>query len=907
MSMPEPPQNIEAEQAVLGSILLNRDAIIAVAAWLRPDYFYLQRHSQIYAAMLACYNRRVPPDTRTVADELRRNNQLDLIGGIVYLGQIIDSVPTSYHVEYYARIVERTALLRKLIEAGSRIAALGYDESQDLEVTLDRAESALFEVSQRRSTQDFVPISQVIEAYYEQINYLQEHRGDVVGVPTAFRDLDQITGGLQRSDLIILAARPSVGKCLAWWSLIDDPVTGERLTIEQWVRQRRRTVWGMDATGTLRRMPIGEWVDSGEQPCMRVRTRSGRVVDVTPQHPFLTPAGWIPLRHLRAGDRIGVPRRLDCRGDDAAVTPELARLAGYILVGGHIDAGMLRFAAMSRVAAQDLRRIIGRCFPAPAAVGASAERRPATIDRDPVLVWWLTLADPHQPISRRIPPQVWRWPAAALVELLRAVVRLTRRRNSPEDAVRLHLSIEGAGLATDVHHLCVRLGIAAALRCIAGDTWLVDLIDPFMADTVGRSHASSNHANHTPLLRDITYDTILSLEYIGVHRVYDLCVPEAANFIANDIVVHNTSFAMSVAYNVAMVSQSRVGVFSLEMSREQLVQRLISMDTGIDTHRLRTGQLRDDEMERVMASMGRMASAPIFIEDTPALSITDVRSKARRLQSQSGVDLLVIDYLQLMQGRRSENRVQEVSEISRGLKALARELNVPVIALSQLSRAVEGRTSHVPMLSDLRESGCLAGDSMVSLPAGAGERIDALARHAAATVMAYDPDAHACLPRPTRGGFSSGTRPTFRLILADGRSLRATANHRVYTTDGWVRIDCLVPGMLVACSVASPRLTWCPVSTIVEGCVEPVYDLTVDGLASFIANGIVVHNSIEQDADIVMFIYREELYDKETDKKGIAEIHIAKHRNGPIGVVPMRFEASTTRFLDLTYRTPEGY
>jgi replicative DNA helicase len=900
MSMPEPPQNIEAEQAVLGSILLNRDAIIAVAAWLRPDYFYLQRHAQIYAAMLACYNRRVPPDTRTVADELRRNSQLDLVGGIVYLGQIIDSVPTSYHVEYYARIVERTALLRKLIEAGSRIAALGYDESQDLEVTLDRAESALFEVSQRRSTQDFVPISQVIEAYYEQINYLQEHRGDVVGVPTAFRDLDQITGGLQRSDLIILAARPSVGKCLAWWSLIDDPLTGERLTIEQWVRQRRRTVWGVDAAGALRQMSIGEWVDSGEQPCVRVRTRSGRIVDVTPQHPFLTPAGWIPLRHLRVGDRIGVPRRLDCRGDAAAVTPDLARLAGYILVGGHVDAGTLHFAAMPRVAAQDLRRVIGRCFPASPAVGAIAERRPAIIDHDPVLVWWLALAGPQQPMLRRIPPLVWRWPAAALVELLRAVVRLTRRRDSPEDAVRLHLSIDGAGLAADVQHLCVRLGIAAAMRRIAGDTWLVDLIDPFVVDPVETSHGSS--CSH-----DITYDTILSLEHIGVHRVYDLCVPEAANFIANDIIVHNTSFAMSVAYNVAMVSQSRVGVFSLEMSREQLVQRLISMDTGIDTHRLRTGQLRDDEMERVMASMGRMASAPIFIEDTPALSITDVRSKARRLQSQSGVDLLVIDYLQLMQGRRSENRVQEVSEISRGLKALARELNVPVIALSQLSRAVEGRTNHVPMLSDLRESGCLAGDSSVLLPSGAGERIDVLAGHAAGTVMAYDPAAHACLPRPMRSGFASGMRPTFRLILADGRSLRATANHRVYTPDGWVRIDCLVPGTLVACSAASPQVVWCPVSTIVAGRVEPVYDLTIAGLASFIANGIVVHNSIEQDADIVMFIYREELYDKETDKKGIAEIHIAKHRNGPIGVIPMRFEASTTRFLDLTYRTPEGY
>jgi replicative DNA helicase len=269
---------------------------------------------------------------------------------------------------------------------------------------------------------------------------------------------------------------------------------------------------------------------------------------------------------------------------------------------------------------------------------------------------------------------------------------------------------------------------------------------------------------------DIFWDEIVSIEPIGEHQVYDLTVPDGANFIAQDIYAHNTSFVLSLAYNVATRHQRTVGVFSLEMSRDQLVQRLLAMDTRIDTHRLRTGHVGEAELQAVMDSMGRLAATPIYIEDTPGLSIMEVRSKARRLQSQAGVDLIIIDYLQLMAGRRTDNRVQEVSEISRGLKALARELNVPVIALSQLSRAVEGRTSHVPMLSDLRESG-----------------------------------------------------------------------------------------------------------------------------------------SIEQDADIVMFIYREELYDKETDKKGIAELHIAKHRNGPIGVVPMRFDSATTRFDDLTYRTPEGY
>ncbi|HMO56123.1 MAG TPA: replicative DNA helicase [Roseiflexaceae bacterium] len=872
MSIPEPPQNVEAEQAVLGSILLNRDAIVAVAAWLLPDYFYMQRHAQIYEAMLACYNRRVPPDTRTVTDELRRRDQLDTVGGVLYLSELVEAVPTSYHVEYYARIVERTALLRKLIEAGGKIAALGYDEAQDLDITLDRAETTLFEVSQRRAGQDFIHIGQVIDAYYEQINYLQEHRGEVVGVPTAFRDLDQITGGLQRSDLIILAARPSVGK---------------------------------------------------------------------------------------------------------------------------------------------------------------------------------------------------------------------------------------------------------------------------------------------------------------------------------------TSFAMSVAYNVALVSQATVGVFSLEMSRDQLVQRLISMDTGIDTHRLRIGQLREEEMERVIGSMGRLASAAIYIEDTPGLSVMEVRSKARRLQSQAGIDLVVIDYLQLMQGRRSDNRVQEVSEISRGLKALARELNVPVIALSQLSRAVEGRQSHVPMLSDLRESGCLTGETLVYLPdEGTYRRIDSLVDTSGFNVLALNTDTWKLEQRQAVRVFTTGRKSVFRMTTRLGKKVRATANHKFLTIQGWKRLDELAPGMRLAlprrlsgpvmstmsvaelallghligdgCTlprqpihyttnditlaeivvdlagqmfgdkvlprinrerewyqvylsagyrlthgVRNPVAKWLddlgvfglrshekyvpekvfsqPEASIAlflrhlwstDGCIhlgsgkrtsiaiyyatssarlaeqvqslllrlgitaaiksvsqqhkgrdqyhvivsgksdmehfiamigglgqlkakhqiaiqehiaqrventnrdvvprevwrdvaipamqregittrqlhaalgnaycgtalykqnlsrdraarlagvvhsdtlarlamsdvywdeivsiepdgeEEVYDVTVEGLHNFVANDIVVHNSIEQDADIVMFIYREELYDKETDKKGIAEIHIAKHRNGPIGMVPMRFEASTTRFMDLTYRSPEGY
>lgn len=437
-----PPQNVEAEQALLGSLLLDRDAIIAVATEVRPDDFYRHDHRLIFQAILDLYNRRVPADYMTVADELTRHDQMDSIGGLAYLLSLVNAVPTAVHAEYYAGVVADRAARRRLISAGTEVVGLGYDEGRDLAEVLDRSEQLIFDVAQTLERRDYQPISAVLERYFERIDFIHQHKGDVLGVPTGFRDLDKLTGGLQKSDLIILAARPSVGK---------------------------------------------------------------------------------------------------------------------------------------------------------------------------------------------------------------------------------------------------------------------------------------------------------------------------------------TSLALGVAYNAAVRHQLRVGIYSLEMSAEQLVQRLLSMETGVDSHRLRQGFIDDDEWQRVSSAFGRLAEAKIYIDDTAGLSIQDLRSRSRRLVAEQGLDLLVIDYLQLMQGRRTDNRVQEVSEISRGLKALARELDLPIISLSQLSRAVEGRTEHVPKLSDLRESG-----------------------------------------------------------------------------------------------------------------------------------------SIEQDADVVLFIYREELYQPETEKKGIAEIHIAKHRNGPTGMVPLRFFTNIAKFADLEiYRQPE--
>jgi replicative DNA helicase len=382
-----PPQSIEAEQSVLGALLIDRDAVIEVAELLRPEDFYRADHGVIYGAILGLYERREPIDLVTVSEALERDGQLDPVGGSAYLTSLINLTPTAVNAVHYARLVERKAVLRNLIAAAGRIAGIGYEDSPDVSESIDRAEQALFAVSQKRVSSGFSRLNQLLHDAYDRLDYLHQHKGEVTGIRTGFADLDAMTTGLQKSDLIVLAARPSIGK---------------------------------------------------------------------------------------------------------------------------------------------------------------------------------------------------------------------------------------------------------------------------------------------------------------------------------------TSLALNFAEHAAVRQGRTVGIFSLEMSREQLVLRLLSSVADVDSQRLRTGFLEELDFPRLARAMNDLSEAPMFIDDTPNISTMELRTKARRLQAESGLDLIVVDYLQLMQSTvqtRDANRVQEVSEISRGLKALARELQVPVVALSQLSRQAEMRESREPRLSDLRESGSIEQDA----------------------------------------------------------------------------------------------------------------------------------------------------------------------------------------------------
>ncbi|HUD03636.1 MAG TPA: replicative DNA helicase [Patescibacteria group bacterium] len=385
-----PPQNTDAEASLLGAVLIDSDAIVRIADIVHEDDFYDERHQRIFEAVKKLYEKHRPIDVLTLSNQLKDDSFLDIIGGAAYLTELTNYVPTAAHVEHYAEIVAQKAIRRRLIKASQDIVGLGYDESKSIQDLVEEAETQLFQVSQQQVKQDISSLEDILAESFERLDELHKDKGKIRGIPTGLKDLDNILAGLQRSDLIILASRPSMGK---------------------------------------------------------------------------------------------------------------------------------------------------------------------------------------------------------------------------------------------------------------------------------------------------------------------------------------TALALNLAHNIASKSELPVLFFSIEMSKEQIVDRLLSMESGVDAWSIRTGNLSDSDFEKIGQAMGTLSEAPIYIDDTPGITVSDMRTKARREQHQRQLGAIIVDYLQLMSGGsrfgNDFNRVQEMSEISRGLKAIARELNVPVVALSQLNRSVESRTPQIPQLADLRESGSIEQDADV--------------------------------------------------------------------------------------------------------------------------------------------------------------------------------------------------
>jgi replicative DNA helicase len=524
----QPPQDAAAEQAVLGGMLLSKDAIADVLERLRPGDFYRPAHQNVYDAILDLYGRGEPADAVTVAAELDRRGLLRRIGGAPYLHTLISTVPTAANAGFYAGIVAEKALLRRLVEAGTRVVQYGYAgaEGADVAEIVDRAQAEIYDVTEGRTSEDFVPLEQLLQPTMDEIDAIASQGGIARGVPTGFTDLDEVTNGLHPGQMIVIAARPGMGKALK----LDTPLP--------------------------------------------------------------TPTGWTTMGDVAVGDQL-----IGADGNPTSV-----------------------------VAATDV--MVGRpCY--------EVEFSDGTV----------IVADAeHQ------------WPTARGIE------------------------------------------VTAALR--AG----VDVITAARVTALATVGGGSQSTWGIEAVRSVDSVPVRCVEVSAEDHLY----------LAGEgmIPTHNSTLGLDFLRSCSIKHRMSSVIFSLEMSKSEIVMRLLSAEAKIKLADMRAGRMSDDDWTRLARRMSEISEAPLYIDDSPNLMMMEIRAKARRLKQKANLSLIVIDYLQLMtSGKKVESRQQEVSEFSRQLKLLAKELEVPVVAMSQLNRGPEQRTDKKPMLSDLRESGAIEQDA----------------------------------------------------------------------------------------------------------------------------------------------------------------------------------------------------
>jgi replicative DNA helicase len=725
-----PPHNLQAEESVLGALLLSRDAIGAVSELgLRPEDFYRPAHQHIYDAVRALYSAGAPADTITVAEELRRNGLLEQVGGTERLHELQNATPAISNAAHYAKIVQETAILRRLIHVASDIAEMAFGEPDDVTKAVDEAESKIFRIAEERVADSTQSLSESIKSVMDRLEETYARGDSITGVPTGYHDIDELLSGLQPSTLNIVGARPAMGKCVAADTPVVDVATGELVTarelVERAAARGHLEVRALGADGRQQTAAVSACVEDGVKPVFRVRTRAGRAVTVTAAHPFLTPRGWQPLAELVTGDEIAVPTTFPVFGDDDADEAGLDALARRCLRTNGLP------AAAFRLRRECLAGLLARLFAAQGTVrvehGAAGvrfstvEARLAEHVAHALLRFGITATRRRHGTGRR----EWRHDVEitdgpSLVRFVDEIgvhgrpplldVRRIAGAQCPRDTVPVEVwdDIDKARGELPWSEIGRRLGDTSGCdwqphrrRLRRGDVArLAEVLD----DDQLRWWASP----------DVAWDQIVEITPLEPTEVIDFTVPGRHNFVAADVYLHNTAFGLGMAVNVAKTTLKPVLVFSLEMGHNELTQRILSSEAKVDSSKLRNGRLSESDWSAIGRAIGRL-EVPLFLDDNPRVTVMEIRAKARRLKARyGGLALILIDYLQLMSGGGNpENRQLEVSEISRNLKILARELQVPIVALSQLSRNLEARADKRPMLSDLRESGSLEQDADV--------------------------------------------------------------------------------------------------------------------------------------------------------------------------------------------------
>ncbi|WP_163541885.1 replicative DNA helicase [Occultella kanbiaonis] len=654
-----PPQDVAAEQSVIGGMLLSKDAIADVVEVLRGTDFYRPAHEVIYDAILDLYGRGEPADAVTVSAELTKRGELTRIGGAPYLHTLLSSVPTAANAGYYARIVRERAVLRRLVDAGTRIVQLGYaTDGGDVDELVNTAQAEVYAVTERRTAEDYVPLKDVINSTMEEID-AASHRGEgMVGVPTGFADLDALTNGLHPGQMIVLAARPAVGKALA----LDTPLP----TPTGWTTMGEVAVGDLliAADGTPTEVVAATDVMT-DRPCYEVTFDDGTTIVTDAQHQWLTDAAGAVA--VRTTERIAGDRRFHRIAlTEVVQLPEaalpMAPYAAGVLIAGGSDDPVVRMRMEGLEVRGDMT----------ATGAASLYVRGSEPQRRDFLAGLLDAVGQVDGDGRVVLPLADSSARLAASEL---VASLGHRVDVGPDALVFATKEQVFGLES--------LQMAHKERGVAGAG-----------------------ARTIIAVREVAPVPVRCVEIAHPNHLY----------LASRAMIptHNSTMGLDVARAASIKNGQTSVIFSLEMSRNEIAMRMLSAESQVPLQNMRKGNMRDEDWTRMARAMGRVSEAPLFIDDSPNMSLMEIRAKCRRLKQRHDLKLVVIDYLQLMSsGKRVESRQQEVSEFSRALKLLAKELEVPVIAISQLNRGSEQRTDKKPQMSDLRESGSIEQDADV--------------------------------------------------------------------------------------------------------------------------------------------------------------------------------------------------
>jgi len=800
----QPPQDIVAEQSVLGGMLLSKDAIADVVERLRPGDFYRPAHQNIYDVVVDLSSRGEPADAVTVAADLDRRGLLRRIGGAPYLHTLISTVPTAANAGYYAGIVAEKALLRRLVEAGTRVVQYGYAgaEGSDVAEVVDRAQAEIYDVTDRRMSEDFVPLEQLLQPTMDEIDAIASSGGRASGVPTGFVELDDVTNGLHPGQMVIVAARPGVGKALAvdtplptptGWTTMGDVTVGDEL---------------LGADGRPTRVVAATEVMFA-RPCYEVEFSDGTTIVADEQHLWLTDTrasrksaqvaatGYNRSKNQRTFAAVrttaDIADTLRCNTRDRRLNhsvvnakpldlPERELLIPPYALGAWLGDGTSAAAQITTTDPEIVMRIEAEGLLVSPSRSVEYRYRLQLPGTPPVAPRNCVVCGKEftprtsevrtcgqscggrarfisAPVPRPTCPSCGA-PSAGLslcqrcritIGTLQARLRtigVLRNEHIPAEYLRgseeqrrallaglldtdgtvtaggaVQFSVTNRRLALDAAELIVSLGYRCQtstkrvrgrhLSSSTAYTLTFSTEDAvFGLERKALLHKERRAGRGTArtcsrFIVDVRSVTSVPVRCVQVDNASRLYLASLAM-----VPTHNSTLALDFLRSCSIKHQMASVIFSLEMSKSEIVMRLLSAEAKIKLADMRSGRMSDDDWRRLARRMSEISEAPMYIDDSPNLTMMEIRAKARRLRQKSELKLIVVDYLQLMtSGKKFESRQQEVSEFSRSLKLLAKELQVPVVALSQLNRSPEQRTDKKPMLSDLRESGAIEQDS----------------------------------------------------------------------------------------------------------------------------------------------------------------------------------------------------